>query len=253
LSDGLRGPLIVKDPGSPYAGKYSDELVVTVSDWYHKEAPDLIPVYLSPANNPSGAEPVPYSSLINEAQNVKLAVKPNTTYLIRIISIGAFSQSYVHFDQHDLTIIAIDGIYVQPRKVSTLYVANAQRYDVLLTTKNSTGTNYAFFSNLDTTKFDNVPGYLHPNATGYLVYDASKHIPAEAPRVGSYDITDDITLVPQDGQLLLSGPPDASIVLNLDFFQRDGQNRYAQSPHCHFDSMQTDTTSLEQDSIISPS
>ena len=33
--DGLRGPLIVDDPHSPYAAKYDAELVMTVSDWYH--------------------------------------------------------------------------------------------------------------------------------------------------------------------------------------------------------------------------
>jgi iron transport multicopper oxidase len=230
ISDGLRGPLIVKDPDSPYAGKYSDELVVTVSDWYHDQAPFLIPYFLSPSQNPSSAEPIPYSSLINEAQDVKLAVKPATTYLVRIISMAAFSQIYVGFDQHDLTIIAIDGIYVEPRKVSTIYLAVAQRYDVLLTTKGSKDKNYAFFSNLDQDKFVTIPGYLHPNATGYLVYDDNQSLSPEAPMVDRYDIIDDFTLVPQDGQPLLSGRPAASIVLNLDFFQRDGQNRCALVP-----------------------
>lgn len=32
--DGLRGPLIVHDPNDPYAGKYDEEIVLTVSDWY---------------------------------------------------------------------------------------------------------------------------------------------------------------------------------------------------------------------------
>lgn len=229
MADGLRGPLIVKDPKSPYAGNYSEELIVTVSDWYHDEAPSLIPYYLSPDQNPSGAEPIPYSSLINEAQDIKLAVKPNTNYLIRIISMAAFAQAYVHFDQHEMTIIAIDGIYVRPRTVSTVQVIMAQRYDVLLRTKSDTERNYAFFSNLDQARFPNIPGYLQPNATGYLVYDASKPVPSEAPTVGKYDIIDDFTLIPYDGQPLLSGPPDASIVLNVDFFQRDGQNRYVRS------------------------
>ena len=32
--DGLRGPLIINDPNSPYAGQYDEEIVMTVSDWY---------------------------------------------------------------------------------------------------------------------------------------------------------------------------------------------------------------------------
>ena len=31
--DGLRGPMIVKDPNDPYAGKYDEEVIVTLSDW----------------------------------------------------------------------------------------------------------------------------------------------------------------------------------------------------------------------------
>lgn len=31
--DGLRGPLIVHDPNDPYAGKYDEEVILTVSDW----------------------------------------------------------------------------------------------------------------------------------------------------------------------------------------------------------------------------
>lgn len=34
--DGLRGPLIVHDPLDPYAGKYDEEVILTVTDWYAK-------------------------------------------------------------------------------------------------------------------------------------------------------------------------------------------------------------------------
>lgn len=54
--DGLRGPLIVHDPENPYADQYDEELVVTLSDWYHDEMPGLISSFLS-VTNPTGAEP----------------------------------------------------------------------------------------------------------------------------------------------------------------------------------------------------
>ena len=79
MPDGVRAPLIIKDTGSLYAGKYRDELVVTVRDWYHNQAPFLIPYYPSRARNPSGGCSIPYSSPITEAQDFKLAVKPDTT------------------------------------------------------------------------------------------------------------------------------------------------------------------------------
>jgi iron transport multicopper oxidase len=32
--DGLRGPLVVHDPQDPFEGKYDEEVIFTVSDWY---------------------------------------------------------------------------------------------------------------------------------------------------------------------------------------------------------------------------
>lgn len=92
MPDGLRGPLIVHDPKSPFAGQYDDELVLTFSDWYHDQMPGLINHYLSPERNPSGAEPEPYSAVFNNVQNASLKVEPGKTYLVRIISMAAFAQ-----------------------------------------------------------------------------------------------------------------------------------------------------------------
>lgn len=54
--DGLRGPLIVHDPENPYKNLYDEELVITLSDWYHDEMPGLIKQFMS-YRNPTGAEP----------------------------------------------------------------------------------------------------------------------------------------------------------------------------------------------------
>jgi iron transport multicopper oxidase len=88
----LRGPLIVHDPNSPYAHQYDDELVLTFSDWYHDQMPGLINHYLSPEQNPDGAEPEPYSAVLNDVQDARLRVEPGKTYLVRIISMAAFAE-----------------------------------------------------------------------------------------------------------------------------------------------------------------
>lgn len=54
--DGFRGPLIVHDPENPYADLFDEELILTLSDWYHDEMPGLIAGFLS-VGNPTGAEP----------------------------------------------------------------------------------------------------------------------------------------------------------------------------------------------------
>ena len=54
--DGLRGPLIVHDPENPYKADFDEELVLTLSDWYHDEMPGLISSFMA-VTNPTGAEP----------------------------------------------------------------------------------------------------------------------------------------------------------------------------------------------------
>ena len=221
--DGLRGPLIVNDPNSPYKGQYDEEIVITVSDWYHSEMPGLVSQYLDADHNQEGSEPVPYSALLNDAQDIKLNVKPGKTYFIRTINMAAFSQVYLHFDQHNLTIIEIDGVYTEKKTVETVYVAVAQRYGVLLKTKPDASQNYAMLGSLDTSRFDKIPGYLLPNVTGYLVYDASKPLPAP-PTLNDFNIIDDFNIVPYDRQGLL-GNPDQTITLELNFTKIGHQNR----------------------------
>lgn len=63
-----------------------------------------------------------------------------------------------------------------------------------------------------------------PNVTGYLVYDDKAPMPAEL-ILQTFNVIDDFTLYPYDGMPLLD-PPDQTITLNLDFFERDGQNRF---------------------------
>lgn len=145
----MRGPLIVHDPADPFADLYSEELVLTVSDWYHDQMRDLIPWFVSKAN-PTGAEPVPNAALINETQNFKLRVRPGTTYLVRMINIGAFASQYIWFEGHNISIVEVDGVYHQPAEASMIYLSAAQRCNFLLTTKNDTSANFAFVASMDT-------------------------------------------------------------------------------------------------------
>lgn len=54
--DGLRGALIVQDPKNPYRHMYDEEIVLTLSDWYHAEMPQVMEQFWNVAN-PTGAEP----------------------------------------------------------------------------------------------------------------------------------------------------------------------------------------------------
>ncbi|TGJ87255.1 hypothetical protein E0Z10_g1548 [Xylaria hypoxylon] len=210
--DGLRGPLIVHDPESPFLDQYDEEIVLTVSDWYHEQMSILLPAFNS-KGNPTGAEPVPQAALFNETQNLKVAVQPGKTYLFRMVNIGAFAGQYVWFEGHNMTIVEVDGVYHQGAEAEMIYISAAQRCSFLLTTKNETTANYAFVASMDTTLFDTLPADLNYNVTGWLTYDDTQSFPEPA-LVDELDPFDDMTLIPYDNQTLF-GEPDKIIELDV--------------------------------------
>jgi iron transport multicopper oxidase len=134
-----------------------------LTDWYHEQAPNLINYFQSPLNNDvhGGSEPVPNATLINEAQNVHFPIEAGRSYLFRIINMGAFAAQYLQFDQHDMTVVEIDGVYTKPTKVSQLFVTAAQRYSVIVEAKSSSRQNFAIVASMDVGMFD--PGVTPPD------------------------------------------------------------------------------------------
>jgi iron transport multicopper oxidase len=146
--DGLRGPLIIHDPDSPYKDEYDEEIVLTLADWYHQLPSTLLKSFISYAN-PTGAEPVPESALMNDTQNLKIPVQPGKTYLFRMVNMATFAAQYVWFEGHTMRIVEVDGVYTEPAEASMIYLAAAQRYSVLITMKNSTDANFAIQGSMD--------------------------------------------------------------------------------------------------------
>ncbi|KAJ4288632.1 hypothetical protein N0V90_011869 [Kalmusia sp. IMI 367209] len=198
--DGLRGPFIVHDPKDPHKDLYDEEIVLTFSDWYHDLMNELIAGFINIAN-PSGAEPVPNSALVNETQDLKVKIEPGKRYKFRMINMGAFAAQYVWFEDHTMQIVEVDGIYTEPADADMIYITAAQRYSVIVTAKNSTNANFAFVGSMDQDLFDAVPDGLNPNVTGWLVYDDSKDKPA-AKEIDSFEPFDDFGLVPEDKEEL---------------------------------------------------
>ena len=157
--DGLRGAFIIKNPSPPY-GAVDNDVIITLSDHYHKQAPDLINYFQSVANTNEngGVEPVPDANLINNSQNVKFSMVAGQTNLFRIINMGAVAGQYLQFDGHTMTIVEIDGNYVQPYDVQQLFIAVAQRYAVIVKSKTESSTNYAIVATMNAKMFyDSAP------------------------------------------------------------------------------------------------
>lgn len=146
--DGLRGALIVHDPDSPYKGQYDEEIVLTLSDWYHDLTPKLLTSFMS-VTNPTGAEPIPKNNLVNDTQNATTPVEPGKTYMFRIINIGALVGQYFWIEGHTMQIVEVDGIYTEKAEADMIYLTVAQRYSVLVTTKEDASTNFPYVSSMD--------------------------------------------------------------------------------------------------------
>lgn len=184
--------------------------------------PGLLAGFLSVAN-PSGAEPVPQSALVNETQNLTVKIEPGKTYLVRMINIGAFAAQYVWFEGHTMRIVEVDGIYTEPMDAELIYMTAAQRYSVLITAKNDTNSNFAFVGSMDQDLFDVVPDGLNANVTGWLVYDDSKEKPAPK-NLEAFEPFDDFLLVPHDKEPLFE-KVDYSVTLDLKMDNlNDGAN-----------------------------
>jgi iron transport multicopper oxidase len=206
--DGYRQALIVHDTESYFYDEYEEELVVTMSDWYHELVEGIAPDFLS-VYNPTGAEPIPNAFLFNDTLHANITVKPNTTYLMRLINIGAFVAQYFYIEDHTFTIVEIDGIYTEPTEADTLYIAIAQRYSILFTTKNSTDKNYPIVTVADSVLLDIIPSDLQLNNTNWLQYNADAAHPLANITVDvASDLIpfDDITLIPYDRMPLLPSP-----------------------------------------------
>ncbi|KAF9435748.1 hypothetical protein BGZ76_005611 [Entomortierella beljakovae] len=189
--DGLRGPLIIHNINETY--QYDEEYTISLADWYHREHSVMVEQYLS-IFNPSGAEPVPESGLINHKLDSKFNFVPGKTYRLRIINMSALAMFHFHIDGHEMEIIEVDGIDVERSKVTSFPVTAAQRYSVLVKARNETNLNYVLHADMDPSMFDMVPEELVLNVTGTIVYGESNEMaPTET---SEWEPFNDALLVP---------------------------------------------------------
>ncbi|EKM79228.1 hypothetical protein AGABI1DRAFT_74090 [Agaricus bisporus var. burnettii JB137-S8] len=131
--DGVRGPLVIYDPDDPLMSFYDvDDVstIVTLSEWYHSLAVDLL-----------GTIPMADSTLINGkgrypgGTNTELAVvdvQEGKRYRLRLISVSCDPNFTFSIDGHNLTVIEADGIALTPETVNSIQIFAAQRYSVVL-------------------------------------------------------------------------------------------------------------------------
>ncbi|RDW66609.1 hypothetical protein BP5796_09358 [Coleophoma crateriformis] len=216
--DGLRGVLVVYDPKSPLRASYDAELVITLSDWYHRQMPDIMTTYLS-ADNRMASDPRPDSYLLNDTQDLRVAIQPGKTYLVRMVNMGALKAQKFWIEGHNLTVVEVDGVYVQPLEASVVSLATGQRLAFLVKTKEQSeaGRNFGMAATLDDAANSHTPSTSPeaPKVSGWLVYDSAADLPA-VPLFPATLPLDDMSLTPLDEEPLLENPDvQISLVVNM--------------------------------------
>ena len=75
--------------------------------------------------------------MINASTNSTIRVDPNKTYLVRVILLGNFPGHAFVFDQHDTSVVEVDGVWLEEYPVGerNVRIATGQRMTMLLKTK----------------------------------------------------------------------------------------------------------------------
>jgi iron transport multicopper oxidase len=134
--DGLRGPLVVYDPKDPHACLYDvddDSTVITLADWYHKPSPQVARPAIADSTLINGlgryaGGPLSPLAVVN--------IKAGKRYRFRLISISCDPSYVFSIDGHNMTIIEVDGINVEPLVVDSIHIFAAQRYSFVLDASN---------------------------------------------------------------------------------------------------------------------
>jgi iron transport multicopper oxidase len=133
------------------------------------------------------------ASLISDEQDAQYFVYPGETVRFHLLNMAADSWIHLWIENHNMTVIEVDGVYVEPYESQGVDIAIGQRYSVLVTMDQNSSLNYPIVASLDPTA-----GSIRPNTTAWLVYDplaplpAAKLIPAYYP----FEDTDIHTLEP---------------------------------------------------------
>ncbi|KAJ8325875.1 ferroxidase fet3 [Batrachochytrium dendrobatidis] len=223
--DGFRTSLILHPTAAQKAAskiKYDDEIVLSLSDWYHQEHKPLNDHFLS-IFNPTGREPIPNSGLINHNANTIIKVKPGTTYLLRVITMSALAMFDFFIEGHELSIVEVDGEDIEPYPSPITPIAAAQRYAFLFTTKNTTNFNFRIHADMDMSMFDNPPNTLNGFVNATLQYSPDAPMFVSTDPYPDMEQFDEMKLVPAIPMSAI--PADQSYTLDVAFeVYEDGVN-----------------------------
>ncbi|KAJ2709209.1 ferroxidase fet3 [Coemansia spiralis] len=209
--DGLRTPLIVRDPKDPY--RTDGEFLFAVEDWWPTTIDQAVKMLQVPG--------IPVPPFINPPQTLvngywgrlarPMQFTPGKTYRIRLVSMMSLPLWEFVVDNHTLTVVEVDGVNIKPFKTDVMRMAPAQRTTVLVTAKESISTNYQYHITVLDDYVPPIPGVYPAQYDGSVVYsqNAQTSIAASIPS----GPLDDLLLQSLEDEPVLI--PDRSVFLNI--------------------------------------
>ncbi|TDH69301.1 hypothetical protein CCR75_002540 [Bremia lactucae] len=141
---GLRGPLIVHAPVNQkqdWEARIDGEHVVQMADLYHRPPQttrmwDNILINNRGRYNCYAALQHNFTNCTNNQSLSNFFFQPGYTYRLRLINMAALSPIVFSIDDHEFSVVAADGDYLQPSKLINSLMLNAgQRYDIIVKAK----------------------------------------------------------------------------------------------------------------------
>jgi FtsP/CotA-like multicopper oxidase with cupredoxin domain len=147
--------------------------------------------------------------------------KQNTRTRLRLLNTGAFAEFQLSVDNHSLSVIEADGTLVNPYPVHRLPIHVAQRYSVVLTTNQSTSTNYWLRAAMNTFCFTGSNPVLDPTTLAVVSYSGNDTIAPAANSSVDWKDAYDVVCEDLDPSLLVPAaravPPAATAFYRVDF------------------------------------
>ncbi|KAA8915962.1 hypothetical protein TRICI_001879 [Trichomonascus ciferrii] len=192
--DGMFGGLIVKGGDEHYSeinNSYDEEVVVILSDHYHRSGERVLQWYLSRSSG--GQEPVPSNGFIN-GQNVydcerfmdtELTCIPkvgrhahfefhkNKRYRVRIINASAMANFRFSIDEHEFQVIEADSIEIEPVKAHYIPISSGQRYSAIVHTENKNRNSFFMRAEMNQECFNYKNEELDPEIKGVITYKSN--------------------------------------------------------------------------------
>ncbi|CAG8522690.1 3064_t:CDS:2 [Cetraspora pellucida] len=148
--DGILGPLIIHDKNDPYVKEYDYELVLTLTDWYHAIAGDLLAGLLTPGykglnvslvsgKGRYNCDAAPGSKCVKNSPYAVYKVKKGKKYRFRIINTSAEAFFALSIDSHTMKVIEVEGTLVKSVEVKQIALHVAQRFSVIVEANQEVG------------------------------------------------------------------------------------------------------------------